>query len=319
MGKRIDQKNTPYKFYIVDDDPVVLDQLREIIEFKQLGVIVGEAGDGEVAIKELLELEADIVIADLLMPQLDGIFLTKQLSQKGFSGDVIILSQVTDKKLITKAYESGIEFYISKPIDEREVISVVSKVLEKQQLKSILSKIRETVIFSNTDDLLSKNNYSINEIDYSIADIKETSEKTLASLGILNHIGSTDIIETMDILMNASTEKSLHLLQNLKELYKEIGTRIKQKEYQVAVSEKAIERRLRRAIEYAALNIAALGVDDYHHPKFERFSYNCFDFLELRKAMQTMDRGEQPSIKINVKKFLEGLSRDIYNQINNIE
>jgi len=309
----------PYKFYVVDDDPVICDQLSTIIEEEGLGTIIGKATNGLMAIEELTEIESDIVIIDLLMPELDGIEVVRRLKHNSFKGDFILLSQVTDKSMIQRAYKAGVEFYINKPIEKTEVVSVLNKIIENKRLKQVVSDIKKTLLTNNENESNSSNESMYLQKNptqkVSKTHIQELAERTLNSLGILNHPGSGDIIEATKIMYALPKEDSLKILQDLKALYQEISKKYQLKNPNLSYSEKAIERRIRRAIGYAFVNIAALGIEDYHHPKFERFSYNFFDFHELRKEMQKLSQGNKITPKVKVKKFLEGLYHDILSQI----
>ncbi|UMZ72715.1 DNA-binding domain-containing protein [Natranaerofaba carboxydovora] len=311
-----------WKFYIVDDDETICYSLTKIIETEQLGKIIGKANNGKEAMEELHEIKADVIIIDFLMPKLDGIQLVKNLKEKNYEGDFILLSQVTDKSIVKKAYTAGIEFYINKPIEKNEVVSVINKVLEKKNLQKMVSDIK-TAITGNSYE--PPTNYSSNISPFfsqnSEKHILEYTRETLVSLGIFNHAGSADIMEAMKILFNQQTDEVLKTLQNLKGLYEKISKNLYSKNDDLSKSDnlskskEAVERRVRRAIEYAFVNMAALGAEDPYHPKFERFSYNFFDFNELRYAMKKLSLGEKVSARVNVKKFLEGLYYDILKQL----
>ncbi len=81
------------------------------------------------------EGKPDIVIVDLLMPRKDGLTLVREYKSKYPHIQYIMLSQVSSKDMIAKAYENGIEFYISKPINAVEVKSVLKKVINSGIMK----------------------------------------------------------------------------------------------------------------------------------------------------------------------------------------
>ncbi|HHY05092.1 MAG TPA: response regulator, partial [Thermoanaerobacterales bacterium] len=118
-------------FYIVDDDESIRRVLKKIIIDHNLGDVLGDAGEGLKAISEIKKYNPDIVLVDLLLPSIDGITLVSKLKEEGFGGVFIMISQVSSKDMISKAYKMGIEFYIHKPINVVEVISVIKNVKEK--------------------------------------------------------------------------------------------------------------------------------------------------------------------------------------------
>ena len=75
------------------------------------------------------------MLLDLLLPGKDGIHVLEELLQGGFTGKVIMISQVDDEAMMEKAYERGIMFYISKPLNAIEVISVISNVAKLVSLQ----------------------------------------------------------------------------------------------------------------------------------------------------------------------------------------
>jgi len=118
------------RFFIVDDDEAVRSMLAEIIENNDLGEVVGEASDGFIIDNHLLTLkQVDILIIDLLMPFRDGIQTVNDL-KSSFFGKIIMVSQVEDIEMISKAYSVGVEYYITKPINILEVIRVIHTVVD---------------------------------------------------------------------------------------------------------------------------------------------------------------------------------------------
>ncbi|PDY50220.1 response regulator, partial [Bacillus toyonensis] len=117
-------------FYIVDDEKAVRSMLAQIIEDEDLGEVIGEAEDGLSLEQQMLILKnIDILFIDLLMPIQDGIKTIRQI-KPSFKGKIIMVSQVESKELIADAYSLGVEYYIIKPINRIEVLTVVRKVIE---------------------------------------------------------------------------------------------------------------------------------------------------------------------------------------------
>ena len=97
------------KIYIIEDDVSVISVLEDIVEENNLGVICGDT-DGEPAdIQAVLAIDPDIVLVDLLMPGRDGIQVTRELKEAGCRAKFIMLSQVSDKEMVAKAYTAGVE------------------------------------------------------------------------------------------------------------------------------------------------------------------------------------------------------------------
>ena len=119
------------KFYLIDDDKNIRNILKIIITERKLGTVCGSTGSAGDAIEDLPVLLPDIVIVDLLMPEMDGITLVAQMRPLLLDTAFIMLSQVSSKDMVASAYEAGIEYFIQKPINSIEVETVIQKTREK--------------------------------------------------------------------------------------------------------------------------------------------------------------------------------------------
>ena len=104
------------RFFILDDDMNVIQILKRIIEDKELGVIVGQETDGLKGMEKIKAIRPDIVLIDLLMPGMDGLNIVKKLKEEYDDIEFIMISQVSSKDMVEKAYQYGVEYFIYKPI-----------------------------------------------------------------------------------------------------------------------------------------------------------------------------------------------------------
>ena len=116
------------KYFIVDDDQSVIYVLQNIIEQNFNDEVVGVSDHSTTALKELLVRDVDIVLVDLLMPELSGIELVKHLKKVKPHTRFVMISKVQDGDMRAEAYQSGIDFFISKPINLIEVKAVLKNV-----------------------------------------------------------------------------------------------------------------------------------------------------------------------------------------------
>ncbi len=133
------------RFYLVDDDIMVIRILENIIEEAELGDVVGHSTESEAAIQDIIMKKPDIVLVDMLMPIKDGTRVVSEVRSQAESIYFIMISQVSTKNMISKAYTAGIEFYINKPINKIEVVSVIKRVKEKITLEKNF-KIIESMV-----------------------------------------------------------------------------------------------------------------------------------------------------------------------------
>ena len=96
------------EIYIVEDDRTVINILEDIIETNGLGTVCGTSGGQPADMEEIVRLNPDVVLVDFLMPEKDGIQLVRELKEAGCGSRFIMISQVSAKELIGKAYSAGI-------------------------------------------------------------------------------------------------------------------------------------------------------------------------------------------------------------------
>lgn len=288
-------------FFIADDDRGVQNILKGIIQQHQLGIITGMADNGKDAIEGILHLQPDVVLVDLLMPQVDGIGVVTALKAKHCNSSFIMISQVDSKEMISSAYQQGIEFFISKPINVVEVIAVINNVIEKNRLTNLLNSFESAI-------LNVRHGQQVFPATQSPAkDLRKDIRKILATLGIMGEAGCQDIIEIVFWMTEPSSEY-VHKPQNFKltDAYQMLQKTYSDQTGQ-DINPSAIEQRVRRAIKSALKNLANLGIENYYDDTFVRYSSILFEFGEVRREMD-YERSKSPyGGKISIKKFIEGI------------
>ena len=102
------------RVFIADDHPVVLAGVRTLLNADPEVEVVGEARDGETALRMAIELNPDIMVLDLSMPELSGIEVTRQLRSRHSTCKVVILTIHEDSAYLRKLIESGAAGYMLK-------------------------------------------------------------------------------------------------------------------------------------------------------------------------------------------------------------
>ncbi|WP_347321186.1 response regulator [Rossellomorea sp. RS05] len=287
-------------YCIVDDNAANRRMVESIIEQGGLGRIIGSAAGGEKAIELILEELPDVVLIDLLMPELDGIEMIRILKERGYHGKFVMISQINNKGMVGEAYQEGIEFFIHKPINSVEVEAVLKRVTMQMNLNSSIIEIRKSLAGIGMLQQVTKTEKP---------SIKDSVSKILKEMGIMSEKGSRDLLIALDILMK---DDDLIELPPLRRLYEMIAKRIKVTEDEVKKETKAVEQRIRRAVCTALKNMASIGLTDYTHPTFERYAPLFFDFEDVRRKMRELEEGmEESQAKVNVKKFFQVLYLEV--------
>jgi two-component system chemotaxis response regulator CheY len=111
---------------IADDIPYVRKTLKQILQNRGYRV-VGEAENGEEAVRLYFETRPDLVTMDLVMPRMNGVEATRSILQQDPEARIIILSAMTQENLIAEAIQAGALDYIVKPFQTDEVIKVLEE------------------------------------------------------------------------------------------------------------------------------------------------------------------------------------------------
>ncbi|KPU26676.1 chemotaxis protein CheY [Caloranaerobacter sp. TR13] len=270
------------KFYIIEDDYSVIRVIENIIEDNELGELVGYSLRGDDIVNEILLKRPDIVLIDLLMPNKDGIQVVKEIRSYNNQIKFIMISQVSSKELISKAYNAGIDFFISKPVNVIEIVKVIKNVSEKIKLERALKGIKHMF-----EDL------ELNSQRYKKKDREVKMKLILSQLGILGEKGSKDIIDICNYILSNDLKPSNIKISDI------CNT--------LSNSPKAMEQRIRRAINKALVNIANLGLEDNLNDAFVRYSNALFDFEDIKAEMDLIRGKRTLGGKIKVLKFIEGL------------
>ncbi|WPC43689.1 DNA-binding domain-containing protein [Clostridium sp. JS66] len=268
------------KFYIIDDDINIVRILTMIIEENNFFEIIGSSCDAKVAFNDILLFKPDIVLVDLLMPEMDGNVLVKKI--KNLKPDIyfIMISKVLDSELRADSYEAGIEFFINKPINKIEVQKVISKVAEKIEMGNTLSNIKK---------MLKTSNKSEKDENKNLMKIKHI----VGMLGMLGEKGTNDIIKIC-----------LYLLENDKSFTK---CDLDSLNGYLGDSPNIVKQRMRRAIKCGLTNIANLGIENYDDDTFHIYANVLFDFASVKAEMDYINHKRKVGGKISINKFFEGL------------
>lgn len=129
----------PKKILVVDDDA----ELVELVSFnlKQAGYSVGTAADGVEALKKALSLMPDLIILDVMMPELDGFAVCEILRRDSTTASIpiIMLTALSSELGRMAGLGSGATDFLSKPFSPRLLIERVENLLKKAQNSQLTS------------------------------------------------------------------------------------------------------------------------------------------------------------------------------------
>ncbi|MGO4108515.1 response regulator transcription factor [Paenibacillus sp. YAF4_2] len=133
-----------WKIVIIDDDFQVVRGLRKAIPWEELDAeFAGEAIDGEAGLKLIEEVNPDIVLTDIYMPEMNGIQMIESLKSRGFTGRFVILSGYNDFEYARTALRLGVDDYLTKPVTVDQIRKVLAETILKLE-ETYLQRLEQT-------------------------------------------------------------------------------------------------------------------------------------------------------------------------------
>lgn len=145
-----------YNLLIVDDEPLILSRFDALMPWEDYGIeAIYKAAGGVQALEILQSTQIDILITDIKMPGMDGLELIERIRKSNNPVSIIVLSGYNDFSLAKRALTWGIENYLLKPVEERELdgtlLSIVDKLDRKRaedtRIREGTDLLRENIIF----------------------------------------------------------------------------------------------------------------------------------------------------------------------------
>lgn len=119
-----------YKLLLVDDEFFVRMGMRETIDWEKVGVeYIGDAANGKEGFRLACELEPDIIITDIRMPEMDGLELIDACRKQGLKAQFIVLSAHNEFNYAKEALQLGVCDYVLKPTAEDQLLQAVRKAI----------------------------------------------------------------------------------------------------------------------------------------------------------------------------------------------
>ena len=115
---------------VVDDHPVMRSGLRDVLEASGRFEVVGQAGDGEEAVRTVEELKPDVIVMDVIMPNKDGIDACREIMELLPDTRVMMLTASTEEDAVIEAVAAGATGYLQKYSRPEELVEAVLDVAE---------------------------------------------------------------------------------------------------------------------------------------------------------------------------------------------
>jgi DNA-binding NarL/FixJ family response regulator len=116
------------KILLVDDQDIIRQGLKVLLQLEPDLTVVGEAANGQLAIQHARQLQPDVILMDLRMPIMDGIAATRQICQEFPQIKVLVLTTFDDDVLITEAIQVGASGYLLKDTPSEELAEAIRNI-----------------------------------------------------------------------------------------------------------------------------------------------------------------------------------------------
>lgn len=187
------------KVLIVDDHQVVRQGLRTFLELQDDVLVVGEAGDGELAVEMVRQLDPNVVLMDLVMPRLDGISATRQVKSLGTEVKIIALTSFTEDDKVFPAIQAGASSYLLKDVSPDDLVEAIRAVHrgEARLHPDIARKLMEQVAHQNSspreshlEDLTEREREVINLVAQGCSNQDIAKELVISEKTVKTHVSN---------------------------------------------------------------------------------------------------------------------------------
>jgi DNA-binding NarL/FixJ family response regulator len=113
---------------LVDDQHLIRQGLKALLELETDLRIIGEAANGQMALDLVAELQPNVVLMDIRMPVMDGVTATKEICQRFPAANILILTTFDDDLYVAKAVEYGAKGYLLKDTPSEEIAAAIRAV-----------------------------------------------------------------------------------------------------------------------------------------------------------------------------------------------
>jgi DNA-binding NarL/FixJ family response regulator len=138
------------RIVLADDHAVVREGTRALLDREKDMQVVGEAADGEEAVRLIERLKPDVAILDISMPKLNGVAVTKEIKPRQPNIAILILTSYDNDEYVFALLEAGAAGYLLKDVHGREIVDAVRSVYSGESVlhPTIARKVIKRAIIS---------------------------------------------------------------------------------------------------------------------------------------------------------------------------
>jgi DNA-binding NarL/FixJ family response regulator len=143
----------PIRVLLADDHKIIRQGMKSMLQSQNDIQVIGEASDGNEALNMTTSLKPDIILLDIMMPNLNGIEVAHQIKQRGLHTRCVILSMHANASYAVRALHHGALGYVIKDADFSEILKAIHSAHEgKRYLSSVIADEVIEMLLSNEGD-----------------------------------------------------------------------------------------------------------------------------------------------------------------------
>ncbi|SEL76777.1 two component transcriptional regulator, LuxR family [Stigmatella aurantiaca] len=119
---------------LVDDHALIREGIRSLLEFTPDLRVVGEASDGEEAVKRVQELSPDIVLMDVRMPRMNGLEALREMRRLNPERRVVLLTTFDEDSAVVEALRAGVKGFLLKDVTRDQLADAIRRVANGETL-----------------------------------------------------------------------------------------------------------------------------------------------------------------------------------------
>ncbi len=188
---------TPIRVLITDDHAIVRKGIRSLLMTEHDIQVVGEACDGAEAVAQAEALRPDVVLMDLVMPEMDGIEATRQITAKPGAPHVLVLTSFAADSKVFPAIKAGALGYLLKDSGPNDLLQAIRQVhrgepsLEPSIARKVLSEVLQPEKKTLTIDPLTERELAVLRLVAEGLANKEIAEQlSVSELTVRTHVGN---------------------------------------------------------------------------------------------------------------------------------
>ena len=117
-----------FRFLVVDDSEFARRNMKKMLTSVG-GEVAGFAANGREAIEQYMKLRPDLVLMDITMPEMEGVAAVQNIISRDASAKIVMVSSNGYQEMIKTALESGAKHFLTKPVEPKQLATVVKFVL----------------------------------------------------------------------------------------------------------------------------------------------------------------------------------------------